>query len=283
MNKNKSLIKNKIMPYVDKQLLYSDKPESHALLYSKWSDEMKRIHIGTKSFELNSLNFRSDEFTNSHSGKHILFSGCSYTWGAGLFLEDVWSKILYDKISKEIDCSGYFNLGLSGTSMISQTVNMFKYFKNYGNPDFIFYNMPDPLRGYVYDKQTNMFYDGFYSKENLEIITLNNYQHYYMLDQYCKSNNIKLYSFSWSDSTVINPWNFDFIKTDLQKMFDSYYEIKTDDAISFVIDNERLNKNKKFLRFAMDNEHLGKLFHLYWSSFIYNKYKKDLNGELNVR
>jgi len=283
MNKNKSLIKNKIMPYVDKQLLYSDKPESHALLYSKWSDEMKRIHIGTKSFELNSLNFRSDEFTNSHSGKHILFSGCSYTWGAGLFLEDVWSKILYDKISKEIDCSGYFNLGLSGTSMISQTVNMFKYFKNYGNPDFIFYNMPDPLRGYVYDKQTNMFYDGFYSKESLEIITLNNYQHYYMLDQYCKSNNIKLYSFSWSDSTVINPWNFDFIKTDLQKMFDSYYEIKTDDAISFVIDNERLNKNKKFLRFAMDNEHLGKLFHLYWSSFIYNKYKKDLNGELNVR
>ena len=104
-----------------------------------------------------------------------------------------------------------------------------------------------------------------------------------MLDQYCKSNNIKLYSFSWSDSTVINPWNFDFIKTDLQKMFDSYYEIKTDDAISFVIDNERLNKNKKFLRFAMDNEHLGKLFHLYWSNFIYNKYKKDLNGELNVR
>jgi hypothetical protein len=283
MNKNKSLIKNKIMPYVDKQLLYSDKPESHALLYSKWSDEMKRIHIGTKSFELNSLNFRSDEFTNSHSGKHILFSGCSYTWGAGLFLEDVWSKILYDKISKEIDCSGYFNLGLSGTSMISQIVNMFKYFKNYGNPDFIFYNMPDPLRGYVYDKQTNMFYDGFYSKENLEIITLNNYQHYYMLDQYCKSNNIKLYSFSWSDSTVINPWNFDFIKTDLQKMFDSYYEIKTDDAISFVIDNERLNKNKKFLRFAMDNEHLGKLFHLYWANFIYNKYKKVLNGDLNVR
>ena len=109
MNKNKSLIKNKIMPYVDKQLLYSDKPESHALLYSKWSDEMKRIHIGTKSFELNSLNFRSDEFVTKHSGKHILFSGCSFVNGDGLenehknpkhfFFSLVQGHVMYVKLS----------------------------------------------------------------------------------------------------------------------------------------------------------------------------------------
>ena len=47
---------------------------------------------------LNSKNFRCEEFESNHEGEHLLFSGCSTTFGIGLEEDEVWSKKLYNRI-----------------------------------------------------------------------------------------------------------------------------------------------------------------------------------------
>ena len=51
-------------------------------------------------YKINSHGYRCDEFTTNHKGKHVLFSGCSNTYGVGLKKEEVWAYKVYNKINK---------------------------------------------------------------------------------------------------------------------------------------------------------------------------------------
>ena len=154
---------------------------------------------------------------------------------------------------------------------------MFKYFKTYGNPDVIFYNVPDILRSYSYDDKTKMFYDGFYSHKSEEIISLISYQYYYMLDQYCSANNISLYSFSWVyDSKIKNYWNLDFRFPTFLKNFDTFYSMDTKKTLTHVFNYKEKNPKDKYVEFARDGKHLGTGFNSYWAEYIYNKYLETL-------
>ena len=144
------------VPYLNKNIIFSKKLVSHIPNFEDWekapfngqNNRFKKTNIEIKKNEINSLNFRSDNFIKTHEGLHIVFSGCSNTWGTGL-----------NKILKENPCSGYFNLGILGTSVASQIINLFKYFKEYGNPDIIFINFPDLLRFYGYSDKGKIFFD----------------------------------------------------------------------------------------------------------------------------
>ena len=268
-------------PYYDQNILFSKNLKSHIADYDKWNNELKENHISTLKSELNSLNFRSDEFVTKHSGKHILFSGCSQTWGTGLLLEELWSKKIYNFLCNDGRCSGYFNIGIYGTSIMSQIINMFKYFQTYGNPDVIFYNVPDILRSYVYDDKTKMFYDGFYSYKSEEIISLISYQYYYMLDQYCSANNIGLYSFSWVyDSKIKNYWDLDFKFPYFLKNFNTFYTMDTKKTLNFVFDYKEKNPKDKYVEFARDEKHLGTGFNAYWAEYMYTIYLLKEKNEL---
>jgi hypothetical protein len=51
-------------------------------------------------YKYNNKGFRCEDFTTDRKGMHILFGGCSETEGAANLLEDVWAKVLYNKIKE---------------------------------------------------------------------------------------------------------------------------------------------------------------------------------------
>ena len=220
--------------------------------------------------DVNSLGFRSDEFTKDHNGKHVLFSGCSNTFGVGLEKKEIWAWKTYEKIKKNEECSGFFNLGIGGSGIAHMVINIFKYCKQYGNPHVIFINLSDQNRIFHYLK--NGYKLKFNDKDNYENIKLFNYQYYFMLEQYCKSNNIKLYSFTWDHRNGIIGYNTNllFKKYNFKTFY--YYEHST-----MLKDLDKLKKenDEKYFMVARDLEHPGTGFNTIWSNFIYQRYLDD--------
>lgn len=216
--------------------------------------------------ELNSLNYRCDEFIKNHSGEHLLFAGCSYTWGTGLLINETWSKQLYDLIAKDKKLSGYFNLSFPGSSNIDQIINIFKYIKNYGIPSHIFINLTEPSRMYSY--VDDFIIDSRYTEDSLNILNIINYQYLYMLNEYCIANDIKLHIFTWDQNTFNKSIEFREI---IKKSFNNFYTIIFNLQEDYV--NNFINNNKEYSRLARDNHHFGYAYHKYWAKIMYNAYK----------
>lgn len=223
-----------------KDLLYGEHPFTRVVPESR----------GFIHNHINKYGFRSDDFVLNHDKMHILFSGCSMTWGTGLNIEHVWAKQVYDIINKKNDCSGFFNLGSPGTSFIFQVFNLFKYFNIYGNPNLIVINMPDILRFYNYDIINKYIVDASYKDNTYEIFSLLNYQIYLMLEKYCLTNNINLICFSYDINTE-----------NLFKSFNTFYKIEPDKIENLLFNNP---DNEQNMLIANDKQHLGILFHKEW-------------------
>jgi hypothetical protein len=225
----------------------------------------KKSFFGEKK-EINSLNFRSNEFKDVHEGKHILFSGCSVTSGVGLLEEEIWAKLLYNKISENEKCSGYFNLGVAASSLCDQVINMFKYFNLYGNPDVIFFMLPDGGRFYSYEINSKEINHAFVEDKYIDFVFFLYSQYYFMLQSYCISNNIKLFSITYLTKT----------QKYFEKKFKTFYNIDFQDMTNFVFNEIEINKNLKYLDIARDNMHYGSAYHKYWANHMFNLYKRDI-------
>ena len=96
----------------------------------------------------NSLGFRSDEFKSEHNdGLHILFAGCSETFGEGGPLEDSWAHKTYTAISSAHPTTGYFNIAYPGKGY-QDIINLsIQYIESYGPPDHLIIAFPSMLRG----------------------------------------------------------------------------------------------------------------------------------------
>ena len=254
--------------------------------HAKWVIDYKD---NPDTFNVNSVFFRSDEFTRNHNGKHILFSGCSVTYGVGLYTKELWSYLLYNKIKEKENISGYYNLGTPGTGTFDIIFNIFKYIKSYGNPDAIFIDLPDLSRFYaLLDKNSQSWKDTSYEPldyinnsyfhahyKGLEISNIVNekniyiYQYLAMLESYCMSNNIKLYLFSYVDATSF------FIKmTDIQR----YFHINSNDLLKKVYDYHENNIEDKFYLLARDNSHPGTALHNAWAEIMFDHYIRESNA-----
>jgi hypothetical protein len=231
--------------------LYGDVPMSTVpALISDWEKPFRDHHKEVLQEEINDFGFRSDNFTKNHSNKHVLFLGCSYTWGTGLYLNQIWSKILYDEINIHNEFSGYFNLGVPGDSIYTCITNAFKYFNNFGKPDVIFFNIPEIERFYVYKKDKEKFFRSILkSNKTLELLS---YQYYYILEKYCEENNIKLFSFSWYLGYKIHPLD----------NFKTFYSMDNEKIYEYVYNSNLALK-------ASDDTHLGPAYHKYWAEEMY--------------
>jgi hypothetical protein len=241
----------------DNQFNFKNFPISKVNSFENWSNQFKQKNFCIVKEEINNFYFRSDNFKNNHEGLHILFNGCSNTFGFGLHKNEMWSKIVYDKINPN---SGYFNLSVPATGIFDQITNFFKYFNTYGNPDLIFFNIPNLERFYQY--KNNVVINSEYDQNSLPVLKLLAYQYYLMLEQYCKSHNIKLFSFSWSyltENAMLPYFKNTFYKIDSVDMHEKLYQYK--------------NKlNNDYLISARDGDHPGTGYNLYWADFIYQKY-----------
>jgi hypothetical protein len=265
---------NKLKNFYIKPYAVSDNPLSENQAYldmpisgiskdpASWTKAFAKNHEQVSLKEINAFGFRSDEFKSNHDGLHILFLGCSYTWGTGLYLNEVWSKILYKKISNKTETSGFFNLGVPGDSVHSSITNAFKYFKNFGNPSVIFFNIQNINRFYAEDEQNHMLYRSHIN--DTKVLNLMAYQHYYALEQYCRSNNILLISFTW------------YLGHDQHPLisFQTFYHINIDNITNFVLEYKEKNSHVKESMVARDGKHLGTAYHEYWAIHAYSKYDK---------
>jgi len=229
-----------------------------------------------KNYKLNSYGFRSDEFIKNHNKKHILFSGCSYTFGTGLTKEETWAYNVYKKIDEQEGCSGYFNIGISGNSINNSIVNIFKYCKDFGNPDVIFINLPESRRFFGFDEKKSKYRITYHEKNDyiFKINILVTYNNYLMLEQYCKSNNIKLFSFSYDTYKVKDmiPTNELFRNFNFKSFY--YIDDKKMQKELFLLKQEH---DSEFFDFARDtNKHKGVGWNIWWCNFIYNKYLEEL-------
>lgn len=87
----------------------------------------------------NSYGYRSDEFSKNFAKQGYLFSGCSFTYGAGLPPKKSWPYFL----NKMLERKAVFNLGQSGQSIIAIIDNVYKYMREFGEPKGIFLLLPD--------------------------------------------------------------------------------------------------------------------------------------------
>ncbi len=229
--------------------------------------------------QLNSKNFRCEEFTTNHEGEHLLFSGCSTTFGIGLEEDEIWSKKLYNKIKQDKKVSGYFNLAMPGIGCFEIVANIFKYIDKFGKPDSIFICLPDIERNYIeINDETRKLLDqdinfehgatrhgnytaAFYEK-SLDVLKINTFHYLLFLELYCKSNNIKLYMFSW---------DYNFPEMDLDTLlffpkadFIDFFKKHADDLIK-----------DKFAITSRDNEHVGTSYHFFWYDRLYDIYTKE--------
>jgi len=243
------------------------------------------VDDGTVVYQYNKNFFRSDDFKRVHDGKHILFSGCSETEGVGGNIEDSWSHILYNRISKEEKCSGFFNLAKSGWGWSRIIPNSLIYFKKYGYPDVFFIMLPNHQRKFYYEENDfsdeNFIYwqtypsSYFTYKEKYKIERTSTPKEYledfvnFLINwktfcELCKSNNVKLIFSTWDilDGTNLKDTGFDnFFEMEfgekLKKFTKNWYDnndIKPDD-------------NKK------RDGHRGRIIHNYWADEFYKQYK----------
>jgi hypothetical protein len=124
--------------------------------------------------KLNSFGFRSDEFKKMHDQPHILFAGCSETFGEGGELEDSWAYKTYLDLSGSIGSSGYFNIGFPGKGY-QDIINLcMQYWNTHAKPDYIMIAFPSLLR-----KKSWVEKEDLSTENNLEEINFKS--GYYML------------------------------------------------------------------------------------------------------
>lgn len=223
------------------------------------------IVINGEEVRVNSFRYRSDEFTYDHDGLHILFAGCSNTFGDGLEEDEIWAKILYNKISEKNKVSGFFNIGTPGHGIMAIITDIFKYSYNIAKPDVIFINFPTSRRFYWYNKKDKSFIYHNLNKEERKTkeiwhtIPLIEYQYLFMLEQFCKAGNIKLIYGTWDRKSHFSMYD------DLK----CFVDINNDEYINNYIIN---NPNNKLNLSARDGLHYGLAFHHAWAEVMYNRY-----------
>lgn len=286
---------NKLMCVVPKEqaLLFDDIDLENLYVSEQW---INNFLDKPDTFSVNSNNFRSDEFKKEHKGKHILFAGCSISYGSGLYVNETWPHLLYNKIKEKEKVSGYYNISVPASSIFSNISNIFKYVNHYSRPDIIFINLPDIFRFYSLVETINenpiewkdemsfkekydfnyfkdKYYHTFcnYSENNIKSAIIYEkliyiYEYLLMLEVFCKVNNIQLYLFSWSEITN------KFLTSNSVEL-NSFYKIQPPSK-DFIYDYKIKNKEDKFYLKARDNMHHGTAYHDYWSQEMYNIYMK---------
>jgi len=250
------------------------------------------IDDGRVVYKFNNHYFRSDDFKKEHNGRHILFSGCSETEGAGGNIEEVWSKILYDKISKNEKCSGFFNLARSGWGYQRIINNCLTYFQKYGYPDILFILLPNADRNFYYNTESNtwnylgrvpIICENFQKNLNLPeehkkkykrstpVEHLENFVQFLyvwkLFCEFCNQKNIRLIFSSWDIEDAINYKIADVFN-------DDYFALDTINIDEFLKEYYKNNQSHKNDIRKRDGHH-GIAIHHYWAEQFYKRYLNE--------
>lgn len=213
------------------------------------------------------LEFNSDPFTNKHIGKHILFAGCSVTYGVGLpDFNKSWPSIVYNTIKTNETVSGFYNIAYPGHSISLQVSIIFRYIEKYGKPDVIFFNLPSTSRTFAYTNglHTSQVTTDDESKYpgSIAVAEHYNYESYLYLEQYCKALGIKLVSITWSTNNDVKS-DPGIAHNLFCNDFKSYHNSKL--SIETFLSDYLIKNTGDFLLIGSDNQHPGYGPHAYYA------------------
>lgn len=248
---------------------------------------------GEVEYVYNSDGFRSDNFEIDTNKINILFAGCSQTEGVGSPLETVWSKTVFNQLSKNNDLGKFMSIARAGYGWQKVITNFMVYVKKYGFPDYLFVMLPNASRFWDWsDDDSRWFYvqrypggqnkDSFHSQEkNIFSQPLSVREHrrsiiefsfgWKMFEQYCSDHGVKLL---WSSWDPIDSINFGMLG-----ISDNYIELIDKEFESFIEASRPDGKIKKHDIDRRDG-HSGILFHEYWHSKFIAEIRN--RGWLNV-
>lgn len=242
------------------------------------ADNSPNLYEYDVEYKLNKYFFRSDNFKKEHDGIHILFAGCSESFGEGGNIEDNWTHKVYKEIEKNNKVSGYFNLSVSGGSWEAILRNIICYINKFGKPDYLFMLMPNILRFHKWDKDQGgwQFVSRNYILDS-EIdedrdLYLSVFPYWTLLLQifleYCKLNGIRIV---WSTWYVPEQTNISELKF-LDNTFINIPEPGvTEETLKEYEDDIKNDLNF----FDRRDGHRGNFFHNHVSNLFLNKIKSE--------
>jgi hypothetical protein len=242
------------------------------------SETAKNLPIGHE-VNYNSSGFRCDEFKTEHDLPHFLFVGCSITFGDAVPVEYSWPYRTHEYLKNTYGSSGFYNVSALGNSIGDCVTNVMKYISFYGKPDAIFFGVPDPTRLPVdIDGAPSVItlmpkgkdYEVFLSvdkKHKVNPFLKISFDYYLILDQFCKSNNIKLFA------TQVGPPDDDKFFDNIVDNFSSFALCNQNDMLNFLRSTEK-GKDKYYLK-GSDDMHPGTGSHLYWSEMFIERIKSE--------
>lgn len=208
--------------------------------------------------------WHTDELKNIKNQDVFLFAGCSITANCGISswskIQYSWSKMIFNSLSHGNKNASYINVSIAGASVIEIIINVFKYLYKYKKPEKIFLLLP--LSG-----RNSMTYT-----KSEEAATVMTYSMYFLLDRYCKDNQIDLISSSWD--SYIDGINHFFVKNldgtidTVLKDFDTFYPMDKE----LIADSVFNNRNLPLV--GDDGSHPGPAIHVAYFDF-FNKIMKE--------
>lgn len=206
-------------------------------------------------YKLNEHGLRSDSFIKHSDGdaSHILFAGCSITFGDGMPLDYLWPYKVYKELKEELGLSGYFNIARNGASTIEILSQVISYIYTFGMPSMLFIMLPENTR----DAESNNF-------ASQEIIDNTAKLMYNSISKMCDLGGSKLVLFSW-DLAGVQAGKHSLSNEKHFYHFDDMYRAQ------HMFDYTQKNKNSvysNFFMYAMDMSHPGIAEQDFYTKFI---------------
>lgn len=196
-------------------------------------------------YKLNRYGFRSEEFSSSHEGKHILFAGCSVTFGDSMYLNKTWPMLVYSEIAKTSKTSGYFNIGALGASIGHVDSLIKEYIGRYGEPNHLFVLLPDLGR----DNGEGVSP----LKSTLESLT-----------------KTQIYTSSWDQDLMSD---ISGSNHDIRNSLPGLVKFKRNDLLRHVYGFAKNNPDEDLALKAMDDSHPGVAEHLFYAKLFLHAYR----------
>lgn len=265
---------------------------------NQYYDLLYQEHNIDKDFEynVNTLSMREPKFSKN---AHILAVGCSHSFGIGVPYNLSWPYLVSKSLNVE-----YSNISKPGTSAMYQIINIFRYCQTFGNPKIILCMFPnfERSRMFVDNKTTYSKRETQKDSQPIDIHTnslenrptflklpvehdllISQQQAFYynnlfifMLEQYCRSNKIKLIWSTWANHKEFDKMfnktynyyeslNFDFFFNDLGTC-KNHEKLKNDYPNIFEVGADAYK----------GNGHPGSHWHQHIAEFFINKINKNL-------
>ena len=245
----------------------------------KDSPKVNPVHDSKIEFNLNKFTFRSKPLKKFNKNEiNIIYAGCSITYGEGVYEKEMWTTILTNKIqslNSDKIVNGN-NIAYPGASIKAIIKNLLGAIQITGNPNYIFISFPPVSRDLFYSKGRgqfiNCFVHDFIHQDPLDTSIRYNQNFSYennlltattiifLLEEFCKSSNIKLIWGTWdeNDNETFQKINFsNYLK--INKKYEDN-AIKTDSL------NWEIGK---------DGVHPGAKWHLGLANYIFDSLKNE--------